>query len=199
MKKYIIKTVVFLSVLSMLLTSPRAESVNTAKEKTEPTASGSVTAIKEDLRVSSRIWELLRDKEEKEVLIPGGMVFGARVKCAHVTVTDAGSIHSIKCGDKLISLDGVDIKEAEDVRGVLNNSGGRELVAVFSRGTTRFDVRLTPKLVGTEYKLGIQLRDSAAGIGTITYIDPETGCFGGRSLLPGGRLCPGEAVHHHGR
>lgn len=179
LKKYILKTVVFLSVISMLFTAPRAESVNTCKHFEEPITKGSVTAIKEDLRVSSRIWELLRDKEEKEVLIPGGMVFGAKVRCAFVTVTDAGGLHSVKCGDKLISLDGVEIKEAEDVRGVLNNSGGKELVAVFLRGTTRFDVRLTPKLVGTEYRLGIQLRDSAAGIGTITYIDPETGCFGG--------------------
>ena len=30
-----------------------------------------------------------------------------------------------------------------------------------------------------EYRLGVVLKDGAAGIGTITYIDPETGDFGG--------------------
>ena len=30
-----------------------------------------------------------------------------------------------------------------------------------------------------EFSLGIVLKDGAAGIGTITYIDPETGLFGG--------------------
>jgi stage IV sporulation protein B len=33
--------------------------------------------------------------------------------------------------------------------------------------------------VDGEYKVGIGLRDGAAGLGTITFIDPETGVFGG--------------------
>ena len=39
--------------------------------------------------------------------------------------------------------------------------------------------RQYPKLEGGEYRLGITLRDVAAGIGTITFVDPETGEFGG--------------------
>ena len=38
---------------------------------------------------------------------------------------------------------------------------------------------MTPEKIGDEFRLGIMLRDSAAGIGTITYIDPKTGDFGG--------------------
>ena len=182
MKKYIFKSVVLLSVICTLLSAPRAERIgdDTLSGRVADTGSGAV-AVSSDLRVSSRIWELLRgeDDEQRTVLIPGGMVFGARLKQTAVVVTDTGEIHSIKCGDKLLSLDGVDIREIDDVRGVLKECEGRELVAVLSRGSTRFDVKLTPKLSGSEYKLGIQLRDSAAGIGTITYIDPETGTFGG--------------------
>ena len=182
MKKLIFKSVVFLSVISTLFASPIAERSDTGTLSTGVKGLDTISvSAGGELTVSSRFWELLKgeDKSEKTLLIPGGMVFGARVKQAAVTVADAGEIHSIKCGDRLLSLGGREIKEIDDVHTVLKECEGRELVAVLSRQNTRFDVKLTPKLIGNEYKLGIQLRDSAAGIGTITYIDPETGMFGG--------------------
>ena len=178
MKKILFKTVVFLSVLSTLFVAPRAERSDAVS--LSDGACGTVAALSDELRVSSRIWELLRgNEEEKTVLIPGGTVFGARIKQANVVVADPGGVHSLKCGDKIISIDGCDVNEIDDVFKVLNKCSGRELTLVFERGSTRFDVKLTPKLIDNEYKLGIKLKDSAAGIGTITYIDPATGLFGG--------------------
>ena len=50
---------------------------------------------------------------------------------------------------------------------------------VCERDGKEISVKITPKEVDGEYRLGIVLKDGAAGIGTITYIDPETGAFGG--------------------
>ena len=36
-----------------------------------------------------------------------------------------------------------------------------------------------PKYEDGSYKLGITLKDTACGIGTLTFVDKETGAFGG--------------------
>ena len=38
---------------------------------------------------------------------------------------------------------------------------------------------LTPERINGEYKAGMWVRDSSAGIGTITFYDPSTGAFAG--------------------
>ena len=179
MKKMIFKALVCLTLLSTLTSAPVREF--TGGYKTGEGDSAAVSARSLNVTVSSRLWELLRgnDDEERTVLIPGGAVFGAKVCDGVLTVTSAGEIHSIKSGDKLLSLDGIDVKTIADVRGILDTCGGKELIAVLSRGKERFEVRLTPTQDGDTYRLGIQLKDSTAGIGTITYIDPETCEFGG--------------------
>jgi stage IV sporulation protein B len=54
---------------------------------------------------------------------------------------------------------------------------------------SEISVEIRPTLVDGEYKLGLTLRDSAAGIGTVTFVDPETGTFGGL----GHGICDGDS------
>ena len=50
---------------------------------------------------------------------------------------------------------------------------------VFRRGDSEISVKLSPTNDGGELKMGAWVRDSAAGIGTLTYFDPSSGTFGG--------------------
>ena len=146
-------------------------------------AKGSETESASDLKVSSRLWELLfgesEEDEEKVILIPGGSVFGARVKQNSVTISDPCDINGLKSGDTLLSIDGKKVSSVSDVKAILSSCRGKTLTLVCKRDSSKIEAKVTPKLIGNEYRLGIQLKDGAAGIGTITYIDPQTGLFGG--------------------
>ena len=142
----------------------------------------SLSSVNEDTRISSRLLELLFGKEEeneKLLLIPGGGIFGAKIKQSYVSIQSPGDIHELKVGDKILSINGKSITSVEDVKSAISELGAGEVKLVCERGGKEITAKVTPKLVNGEYRLGIVLKDGAAGIGTITYIDPKTGLFGG--------------------
>ncbi len=182
-KKTLVLVLALSAAVSVFLSSPRSEK---AVLSFAPLDTGEYTeAFNGDFQVSSRFWELFVGKQKngeekaKNVLIAGGMVFGARVKQTSVTVSDAGEHTDIKAGDKILAVNGVSVLSARDITDILFECGGNAVTLTLLRGERELDVKLVPKLTDGEYKLGLELRDGAAGIGTITYIDPETGRFGG--------------------
>ena len=148
----------------------------------------SAVSAEEDVKISSRLWELLFGKDnegnnapsnERVSLIVGGGIFGARIKQSYVSVSDPMDTAELKVGDRIISADGEKISCPADIKKIVKDSGGCEINLVCLRNGKTMNVKLTPKEVDGEYKLGVVLKDGTAGIGTVTYIDPKTGCFGG--------------------
>ena len=137
----------------------------------------------ENTRISSRILELFlkqkRNIGKTQYLIPGGDAFGIRIKESSVTVTSASGDSGFRKGDRLISLDGNEIKCAEDVTRVLSEYKSGTVSAKIIRGGEEITLTVMPRPVGEKYKLGVTLRDTASGIGTLTFIDPETRLYGG--------------------
>ncbi len=138
--------------------------------------------------IGSRLWELISGSRtdgseaaasERIYLSPGGNVFGTRIKEAHVSVATPDESGVLAEGDKIISINGTDIYSIKDIKGILSASNGEELKIICQRGKKTLSLSLKPKEVSGEYKLGAVLREGAAGIGTVTYIDPTTGAFGG--------------------
>ena len=143
----------------------------------------SAEASSEETRISSRLLELLfgKDKEERQsvLLIPGGGIFGARIKQSFVSVQSPGDSRELKVGDRIISINGNSVRSVADVKKAVSGLGASDVTLVCERDGKQITVKLKPKETDGEYRLGIVLKDGAAGIGTITYIDPETGLFGG--------------------
>ena len=135
------------------------------------------------IEVSSRLYELLfKKKSEKEktaYLIPGGEVFGIRIKEEHVTVTAANETSALKRGDKILTVGKTEIKETHDVEEALSESGGGAVNIGILRGGEKMTVTVVPKYDGEKYRLGVTLRQISSGIGTVTFINPETNEFGG--------------------
>ena len=136
--------------------------------------------------LGSRIWDLLakdaraaNDDDGRIQLIVGGGVFGTRIKETHVAVSSADDGSVLKGGDRIISINGKDVSSIAEIREILSGCGGDTLNIVCKRGSRSVTLKCTPKSVGDEYRLGAVLREGSAGIGTITYVDPETGEFGG--------------------
>ena len=138
-------------------------------------------ALSEGVAVGSRILELLfgKGKEKSKTLAVGGSVFGIKLKQSHVSVMEARGIPALSSGDQILSVNGKEIKCAEDVKRAISASGGESVTVKALHKGQCITLELRPSLEDGEYKLGITLRDTAAGIGTVTFIDPETGFFGG--------------------
>ncbi len=140
--------------------------------------------LAEGVEVGSRFLELFfgnsgEKKEESVTLIPGGGVFGVKIKQKYVTVTEAPGVPALKSGDIILSVNGESVKTAKDVKRIVDRSAGNSLTIRALHQGSEVAVEIRPTYENGEYKIGLSLRDGAAGLGTVTFIDPKTGIFGG--------------------
>lgn len=81
----------------------------------------------------------------------------------------------IREGDFLVSLNGVKVYTNEDVAKIIKNSNGEHVVANTLRDGKKMTISFHPaksKKDG-EYKAGMWVKDSSAGIGTMTFYSPK--------------------------
>ncbi len=84
----------------------------------------------------------------------------------------------LKEGDVITHINGSEVDTIEAVQDVVKEVEGDALTIQAVRGTRQ--LQLTAEAVPNEqgiYQLGVWLRDSMAGIGTMTFYDPQTGVF----------------------
>ncbi|KWX70808.1 SpoIVB peptidase [Paenibacillus jilunlii] len=128
-------------------------------------------------------------------VIPGGQTIGVKVKSAGVLVVghhlievsqqsklSPGENSGLLPGDLMISIDGVKLDEVSKVAKLVERAGrAREpLTIVFKRGGKERTAKLTPAYDRKDkvWRLGLYIRDSAAGVGTLTFYAPEQGVYG---------------------
>lgn len=85
----------------------------------------------------------------------------------------------LKEGDLILSMGDMKITSTEQVRDLLQDNGCEPLVMTVRRSGRDLTVTAVPTQ-GTDgaWQLGAWIRDSMAGIGTLTYYDPTTGSYG---------------------
>ena len=125
---------------------------------------------------------------KKTELYPGGMPFGVKFFTDGVIVTgysdgtqNPAKAAGIRVHDVIISVNGKKITSAAQLTDIANKSGGSELEIKYTHDGIERSAKLKPYYCEAEsrYKTGLTVRDSGAGIGTVTYIVPETGEFAG--------------------
>ncbi len=87
----------------------------------------------------------------------------------------------LKPGDRILRVNGSAVEGNEALLEVLNGCDGNPLTVEYVRKNKEFSTKITPKRgENGALQLGIFIKDSAAGIGTLTYILPtgEYGCLG---------------------
>ncbi|MBR4799519.1 MAG: SpoIVB peptidase [Clostridia bacterium] len=126
-------------------------------------------------------------------LIPGGMPFGVKLYTKGALVLGTTGIETVsgltspakdcglRAGDVIVRAGGAEFDSADELIRIVSGSGGRTLVLTFMRGEEELRAEVTPvrELESGKYRRGALVRDSAAGIGTVTYIVPGTLEFGG--------------------
>ncbi len=84
----------------------------------------------------------------------------------------------VKGGDYIISINGTEVSEKEELTAKVNDRTGEKKVLGIRRDGAYLEVALTPvKSSDGSYKLGIWVRDDIAGVGTLTYFTGD-GNFG---------------------
>lgn len=130
---------------------------------------------------------------ETPVLVPCGEPFGIKLLTDGVIVVEVSGFETengyispgescgLKSGDIIKSIDGIEVSSNEDVEDIISSSGGKTLKVSAVRNEREFTAWLCPQISSTDdsYRAGIWVRDSSAGIGTMTFYDPETKQFGG--------------------
>ena len=163
-----------------LTTDINEEKCNTGATEALAMIANAENLHSEGTKVSSRFLELLLGKGKKEplMLCPSGEAFGILIHEDGVTVcTSQGG--GLEVGDKIIKIGAKNCYESDEVYEAVRESGGAPLKMTLIRGGEEISVSVTPKYKDGEYRLGVTLRSQTAGIGTITFYDPNTLTFGG--------------------
>jgi stage IV sporulation protein B len=131
-------------------------------------------------------------------LIPGGTAIGLNVKSDGAMVIGLNAVSAdglspaqdagIHSGDIITYLGAEHIDSVEEVRELVSESGGSPISVQVTRNGKAMQFTVTPAAnTEGELELGVWLRDTIAGIGTITFVDPVNGNFGalGHSVSDG--------------
>ena len=173
-------------------------SIVNARSKQEITAS-SLRAPNQSYQAQLMLFHAVPIKKvkvnvvEEKLLVPCGTPFGIKLFTNGVVIVGVADIESagktvnpaavagLKIGDIITDINGKKVSQKNQVAEIIESSGGKPLKFSVIRNEEKLTATLKPILsdVDGSYKGGLWVRDSTAGIGTVTFYDPSTGTFGG--------------------
>lgn len=158
-----------------------------------------VSPVETEYSTSVKLFNIFPIKSAKvkvsrrKYVVPGGNAFGIRLYTKGVMIiridgvtTPSGNVSpgkaaGLKEGDMIISVDGVDVYRNRELSAIFASSGGKTLKLEIERDSKKKEINFTPVLCSEDstYKGGLWIRDSTAGIGTVTWYDRTNGIFAG--------------------
>ena len=121
-----------------------------------------------------------------DYIIVGGENIGIELKADGVMVVGFYKVNNeyiankagLEIGDMITAIDNQEVNSIYDLTNKIKTSDGNITIEFQRDNTTKtIDLQLT-KDANNNYKTGIYVKDSVTGIGTLTYIDPNTKLFG---------------------
>lgn len=168
--------------------------ITVVADRDESTAKDSAKAVKSEYDVNFKLLGLFPvskanvnviDSQTVRVL---GTPFGIKLYTDGVLVVKVAEVESVQgtffpaadagiaVGDTIKTINGQKIDSNSKIEEIIKGSNGEELTVVFLRDNVIKTVKVKPilsKESGT-YQIGVWVRDSTAGIGTLTFYSPAT-------------------------
>jgi stage IV sporulation protein B len=129
--------------------------------------------------------------ELPDKVIPGGHTLGVKLYTDGLLVvgmapvkTESGTVSpaetaGIKSGDMITHIQKKPVSTIPELQAITAGLRGEALEISYIRNGRLLSAILLPAKSSDEtYRIGVWVRDSMAGIGTITFYDPDTGLFG---------------------
>lgn len=165
-----------------------------ADNTTLVTASGD-----QNYKTTLKLFGLINIKEvdvkvvDREMVVPSGAPFGIKMFTEGVYVVGLSDVTTdgqllnpakaagIKVGDIILEINSEAVATNEDIAAIVSACQGSSLKLKIKRAGEISYINLTPVKSDADfqYKAGIWVRDSSAGIGTMTYYNPKTMVFAG--------------------
>ena len=122
----------------------------------------------------------------KTKVVPVGKAIGMKLYTDGVLVVGMSEIEGqkpyensgIQEGDRIVQINQNEIDTTDDLMQVVNKCNGKEISIKYMRDDETKTTSITPvKNQNNEYKLGLWVRDAAAGVGTLTFYEPSSKMF----------------------
>ena len=128
----------------------------------------------------------------KTKVIPVGNIAGVKLYTNGVLVVGMSEIEGddnkkykpyentgIKEGDTIVKINENLINSTEELIETVNESQGKDVKVQYIHQEETKECSIVPVKTGnSQYKLGLWVRDSAAGVGTVSFYEPSTKTFG---------------------
>ena len=123
---------------------------------------------------------------ERTAVIPMGKAIGMKLYTDGVLVVGMSEINGkkpyentgIQEGDRIIKINNEKINDSDQLIETVNKSGGKNLEVTYKRDDKTITTSISPvKVDDNSYKIGLWIRDSAAGVGTMTFYEPSSKMF----------------------
>ena len=131
-------------------------------------------------------------QKQRRYVIPGGTVLGLKLYAKGVVVVAVDGVAGVngkenpasqadlRAGDLLLKINDDPVSRNAQVQEAISNCEGQTLSLLIERDGVERTLQFTPALgADGTYKAGIWVRDSSAGIGTLTFTDPQTNMLAG--------------------
>lgn len=123
--------------------------------------------------------------EPERILVPGGQSIGVALTTNGVLVVGMSEISGaqggspayaagLRPGDLIQTVNSVPVESASQLTQMINQAGGKAVDIRFIRKNQLQLANVTPIMdrLDGQYRLGIWVRDSTAGVGTLSFYDP---------------------------
>ena len=118
-------------------------------------------------------------------IIPSGQTLGIEIQNDGILVIGFYKVDnrfnrgSLKVGDSIIKVANTEVNTIDElVSAIEDNVEGSKVNLTIKRGNKVYEVSFELVYIDNTYKTGLYVKDSITGIGTLTYIDPETKIYG---------------------
>ncbi|KIL75244.1 SpoIVB peptidase [Bacillus badius] len=183
-------------IISSFMNSAHAAGMSHLQKENEPSAANLT------LNEKTKLLQLAGFPEDNEKaaairkirVIPGGQsigiklnTFGVLVVGHHLIDASGGKLSpgekaGIRVGDMIVEINGKKIEKMQDISQFVQQAGkeAEPLQVTIRRNEKMVRTELQPLKDEKEqsYKIGLYIRDSASGIGTLTFVEPESGKYG---------------------
>ena len=126
----------------------------------------------------------------KTTVIPLGTAIGMKLYTKGVLVVGMSQINTdnnektkpyensgIEQGDMILAINNKEVSNTDELIGEVNNSNGNSIKIKYLKNNETLETSITPVKSKNEYKIGLWVRDAAAGVGTLTFYEPNTNSF----------------------
>lgn len=126
----------------------------------------------------------------KTTVIPLGTAIGMKLYTKGVLVVGMSQIKDennekkkpyensgIEQGDTILAINNNEVSNTDELIKEVNNSNGNEIKIKYVKNNETLETSIKPVKSNNEYKLGLWVRDAAAGVGTLTFYEPSTNTF----------------------